>query len=564
MVRVFLFSVVLVILFVGCNKSEPATNAQILFYQCPMHPWIKADHPDKCTICGMALVPATKQEAAEEDDGAHLMLPNSSIQVMGVTTAPVTVGKLTKTLRLAGVLDDDAGRHRVVSAHFDGRVERPFIEQVGEEVRAGQPLVEIYSPELLYVVREYQRARAANDRSLSDVSARRLIQFGLTVEQLPGLATQSPDRFGVDILSPITGTVITRFVNAGQYVKTGEPLFELGDFSKMWFHATLYESDFPLVTIGQKAWVTSPAAPGETFDGIVTLVNQNFDPVTRSTTARIEVPNPMLRTTKSQRRALPHRAFGEAALVSEVGEGLLVPRSAVLDTGRQAIVYVEKTDVSYERRQIVIAGRGDGMVLVKSGLAAGENVVTQGNLLMDAESQIKDAGREKPLLLQAPKDSPSPSPSTPSQITPFIPLLQAIANVGSALAADDLATYQKAVMGLHVALPELPANSSPKLRQAFLAMEKARHLSGKENTLAEARVAYLPLSEAAAEFTLLEQETGAGVGEFTVYACPMTSTAFPGAPAKARWIQYTEPLQNPWFGTEMLECGAKIQPGAKP
>ena len=204
------------------------------------------------------------------------------------------------------------------------------------------------------------------------------------------------------------------------------------------------------------------------------------------------------------------------------------------------------------------------MALVKSGLEAGENVVTQGNLLMDAESQIKDAGREKPLLLETPKkDPPSKIPASAKK-NPYAPILQAITNVGAALAADDLVAYQKAVHGLHIALPEFPASSSPKLRQAFLAMEKARHLAGNEKTLAEARAAYLPLSEAAAEFTFLEKEMGGGAGEFTIYVCPMAETAFPGAPAKARWIQDAEPVRNPWFGAEMLECGAKIQPGAKP
>jgi Cu(I)/Ag(I) efflux system membrane fusion protein len=160
-----------------------------------------------------------------------VILPSSSVRALGVETALVETGRLMRSLRLAGRIDDDAGRHRFVSAHFDGRIDRPFIEQVGEEVREGQPLARIYSPDLLYVVREYQGALADKNRNVSDVSARRLVQFGLTPSQLEGISKQPHDQFGVDILSPITGTVIERYVNSGQYVKTGDPLFEIGDFS---------------------------------------------------------------------------------------------------------------------------------------------------------------------------------------------------------------------------------------------------------------------------------------------------------------------------------------------
>lgn len=551
--------VLLAFLLAGCGKSGEDGSRKIRFYQCPMHPWIKSDHPGLCTICGMALVPAYEGEKDLEATDASLHLPESTIQVLHVAAEPVVRGKLTKTLRLAGVLDDDAGRHRVVSAYFSGRIEKPFIEQVGEEVREGQPLAEIYSPELLYAVREFQRAKAGNDRSVYEVAARRLIQFGLTPDQVTRIATQSPNQYGIDILSPITGTVIKRYVDAGQYVQTGDRLFELGDFSKMWFHATIYDSDLSWIHLGQEASIRTPAAPGENFPGVVTLIDPNFDPATRSTTVRIEVPNPLLRTSHGERRALPHQAFAEADLPVTSGEGLLVPRSAILDTGRRAIVYVEQGGGRFERREVRVAARGDDRALVSSGLAEGERVVTNGNLLMDAESQMKDSGGDSALEVSEAPHPHAPAPTAPKPMDPF---LVAIADLGAALAADDLAQFNEGTASLHGKLPELPAEASQEARDALGRLDAARHLRGDYATLAEARAAFLVPSEAAAALLFALKESGPVEG--SVFACPMTDSAFPGAPAKARWIQVSKPLRNPWFGSAMLDCGAEIKPGATP
>lgn len=555
----FLRFLLLAALLAGCGKPNVTDDRKVRFYQSPMHPWIKSDAPGNCTICGMALTPVFEGEDGVETDSKTVLLPDSTIQVIQVGTAAVERGTLHRTLRLAGVIDDDAGRHRMVSAFFEGRIEKPFIEQVGEEVRKGQPLAEIYSPELLYVVREYQRARATKDRGVYEVAARRLIQFGLTPDQLEGIAIQSPDRFGIDLLSPITGTVIKRYVNQGQYVKTGDLLFEIGDFSKMWFHATAYESDLPFLHLGQKAQITTPAAPGETFEGVVTLIDPNFDPETRSTTVRIEVANPLVRSPRGERRALPHQAFAEASIVTETGDGLLVPRSAVLDTGRRVVAYVDKGEGRFERRDLRVAARGDSQVLVTSGLAEGERVVTQGSLLMDAESQMKDSGGDSALTQLSPVSVASPSEATiPAH--PLDAFLAVVASVGEALAADDLAAYQTAVEGLHVPLPEEPSSVDAQVA----AMEKTRHLTGKVTSLAEARSAYLPLSEAASDLVLALQRERAGAGGLFVFACPMTESAFPGAPAKAHWIQKQEPLRNPWFGAAMAECGAPVLLEARP
>jgi len=139
-----------------------------------------------------------------------------------------------------------------------------------------------------------------------------------------------------------------------------------------------------------------------------------------------------------------------------------------------------------------------------------------------------------------------------------------VANLSSALAADDLSAFEKGTAGLHAPFPELPADSTAEIRTATVAFDKARHLPGKFDSLATARAAFLPLSEAAADLVLTLKSTGTGATSSIVFACPMTDNAFPGAPSKARWIQSGKPLRNPWFGASMAECGAEIQPPARP
>ncbi len=552
-----------IVLLVSCSKPQPAARPPV-FYQCPMHPWIQSDTPGSCTICGMALVPVYPGEEKGDSAPNAVLLPASSVRALGVETSVVESGRLQRTLRLAGRIDDDAGRHRFVSAHFDGRVERPFIEQVGEEVREGQPLARIYSPELLYVVREYQGALADKNRAISDVSARRLVQFGLTPNQLEGLSKQPHDQFGVDILSPITGTVIKRYVSSGQYVKTGDPLFEIGDFSRMWFFATVYESDLPLLSLGQQAKISTPAAPGRSFEGVVTLIDPSFDPDTRSTTVRIEVPNPLVRTSRGERRELPHRAFAEAVLECQVGEGLLIPRAALLNTGRDAIVFVQKEGGQFERRRVVAGGYGDTKVLISSGLSTGDRVVTNGNLLMDAEFQMKNPDSGSGAALHAAMTETAVPTSSPIPRSAWDPLLEGIAGAGDALAADDLKAYREAASNLQADLSGLPNPAPGELAPALSAIRAATRSIGTATELAAARAEYLPVSEGGADLALALKKSKSGAGGIEIFACPMSQTAFPSAPAKARWIQSGGAVRNPWFGAEMVECGVKLSPEAQP
>ena len=176
-------SVVLAVL-VSCSKSEDE-GPKARFYQSPMHPWITSDKPGNCTICGMALVPVYEGQAAREAREGVIPLNPRSLDVLAVTTVPVRRLELTKSLRFSGILEDDENIHRVIAAFYDGRIDQIYVEHVGKYVEKGQPLAAIYSPELLYVVREYQDAIRGGNDSVARNSAQRLVQYGLVQSRWP-------------------------------------------------------------------------------------------------------------------------------------------------------------------------------------------------------------------------------------------------------------------------------------------------------------------------------------------------------------------------------------------
>jgi len=175
---------------------------------------------------------------------------------------------------------------------------------------------------------------------------------------------------------------------------------------------------------------------------------------------------------------------------------------------------------------------------------------------MDAESQMKNSGA--PAVQPTPVVSSKTPESTPAAPDAMAPILHAIAAVGQALSKDDFPAYESAAKQLDADFPAPPANAAAEVQSAWATVNSVRHLHAGETSLASARSAYLPLSEAAADLVLALKKAGVGANTMDVFACPMTQSAFPGASSKARWIQSGGPLRNPWFGPEMIDCGAKL------
>ena len=530
-------------------ESGVAAERKPLFYQSAMHPWIKSDKPGRCTICGMELTPVYAGEKGFDasDGGNTVALTQSQIQVLHVQTEEAKIRPLSRTLQVAGMIDDDARRHRVISAYVDGRVDKLHVNYMGAEVEAGQPLADFYSPNLLQAEREYRQLSG----ELKTNTALRLRQMGLTPAQIEAVSSKSADSLSSQILSPIGGTVVSQSVYEGQYVATGEKLFEIADFSTMWFMFRAYEQDLPWIKIGQTVTVTTPAIPGKSFEGKITFIDPNFDEATRSTKVRVELPNPKI----DGRRELLHKLYADGTVQVDSPAVLTVPRSAVIQTGPDAVVYLDQEGGSYAQTPVKLGHRGDKLVEILSGLHTGDKVVTNGNLLIDGQAEMNRAFGTPVTEAESVAMISELNESQKSSIADFIKVVDAMA---AALAADDLAKFNTAsepAMSVTGAMVKLLQPNVENLE----ALDDNRHFHGFDD-IKIARAAFHKFSVAATAVLDLLRKAGQ-TPDFQIYECPMVDQSIPGVPKKARWIQSDgRSMGNPFFGSEMLECGKEIKP----
>jgi membrane fusion protein, copper/silver efflux system len=534
------------------GASSGTAERKPLFYQSAMHPWIKSDKPGRCTICGMELTPVYAGEKGFDATGGGntVALTQTQIQVLHVQTEEAKVQPLVHTLQVAGMVDDDQRRHRIISAYVDGRVDKLHVNYMGAEVEGGQPLADYYSPNLLQTEREYRQLTG----DLKKNTALRLRQMGLTPEQIEAVSDKPADSLNSQILSPIGGTVVGQSVYEGQYVTAGEKLFELADFSTMWFMFRVYEQDLPWIKIGQTVTVTTPALPGKSFEGKITFIDPNFDEATRSTKVRVELPNPKV----DGRRELLHKLYADGAVQVDAPPVLTVPRSSIIQTGPEAVVYIDQDGGAYAQTPVKLGRRGDKLVEILSGLKAGDQVVTNGNLLIDGQAEMNRA-------FMSPATEPKPVAMTEALTSPQQEAIQKFIKVADAMAAalsaDDLASFNKAskpAMNTTASLTESLA-TIPGAKENLEALGNARHFHGFED-LKLARAAFHKFILAATA-VLEPLRTAKDFPELQIWECSMVDQAIPGAPKKGRWIQTNgRPGNNPFFGASMLECGKEIKP----
>ena len=358
-----------------------SSGPKVLYYQSPMHPWVTSDHPGNCTVCGMNLVPVYAGDSPrKKTSGDSILLSPESIHAIGVETTAVRRQPLVRTLRVSGTFGEEETRHGVISATVDGRVEGLAMSCEGQQIRRHQPLVTLFSQALLTAADAYRVSLKTAGPDL-ELARRRLVQYGLADEQIESIPQRQLDDRYFGILAPLTGTVTKSYVAEGQYVKQGDRLFEIADFTRMWYLFTAYEQDIPLLKVGQFVTLEVPSLGGRTVRARISFISPNFDEATRSTSVRVVVENHDGRIRNKT------SAPGIVELSAE--ETLTVPRSAILWTGSRPRAFIESDDGVYEPRPITLGRAGDLDWEILEGLKEGEKVVVNGNLLMDAHAQLR-------------------------------------------------------------------------------------------------------------------------------------------------------------------------------
>ncbi|MBI2518609.1 MAG: efflux RND transporter periplasmic adaptor subunit [Opitutae bacterium] len=536
------------------TAAGPAGHDHATVYQCPMHPWIKSDKPGaKCTICGMELVAAPAGDSGATADPNLVTLTPASATVVGVRTVEARRGALVRTLRVNGIVDDDDTRHRILTARVPGRVEKLFVNYVGAEVREGEPLATIYSPMMLTAQRQYvERLRAGNTAfTASDRAAarERLLELGLTEEEVNILEHTLEPVAIVNVRAPMSGTVVARHVYEGQELNKDESsaetqLFEIGDFSSMWFMFDAYEPDLAWLRTGLSVEVTVASQPGRIYTAPIAFIDPNLDPMTRTAKVRVVLPN--------RDRALLHKQTGLARVRLEVPDVLIVPRSAVLQHGAEPIVFVEQTDRAYLARRVRPGRVGDQTVEIVDGLKEGDRVVTEGGLILDGQAQLARAAITGELP-EHNHGAPAPAPAPVAAVDHGYEQLKALAftaaDAAALLAADDFTGYQKHLPAFRAALQAYLASSEDATRGP---LGKFKDGLPDRADLRSARRDFEPLSTALADLARehhLHHREG-----FHVFECPMAPVLGTG-----RWLSRGDQTRNPFFGSAMLECGEELK-----
>jgi Cu(I)/Ag(I) efflux system membrane fusion protein len=396
-----------VLALAGCGRAPVASKpspdkgsptGKVLYWFDPMQPGTHFDHPGKSPFMDMELVPKYADEAATAPGGpsgpATVELSPQEVSAAGVATAEVAPAPLYRVVRAEGILGADETKLVHIAARVAGRLDRLDLDFTGEAVRRGAPIYSIYSPDLVSSGREYAlalenlaRARAGGDagyiesaESLAAAARERLALWGLDRDQIDRLAATRRPEVDLVVRSPVGGTVLEKQVVQGQYVTAGQDLFLLADLSRLWLSAKVHEQELDGIKAGQPAVARFPAFPGRDFPGRIRFLDPVLDPATRTAGVRVELPNPG--------GALKPGMFATVELRVDLGRGLAIQRSAVLDTGARQVVYVQVAPGRFVGREVRLGAPVGDRVQVVQGLAAGERVVTAANFLIDSQSQL--------------------------------------------------------------------------------------------------------------------------------------------------------------------------------
>lgn len=398
------------LIFHKASPSEPVkltteTHATHQIWTCSMHPQIRMDAPGPCPICGMDLIPVVEHVTVPDPDA--IVMSESAIQIANVQTSVVTRQLPVKQIRLFGKIQPDERLIRTVPAHIPGRIDRLLVNFTGEFIRKGQTIALIYSPELVTAQQELLEALKFKDSNPAIVDAARdkLRQWKLSSDQISQIEKRGKVKEDFELQSTVSGTVLNRRVNVGDYVGTGQSLFEIVDLSNVWALFDAYESDLPWIKKGSRLNFTVESMPGKNFSGTVSFIDPIINPQTRVARVRIEVRNTF--------GMLKPEMFTTGEIKTQLGnaKALVVPKSAVLWTGTRSVVYVKSADSTksiFTLRDVTLGPEiGDGY-MVSGGVKDGEVIVTNGAFAVDAAAQL--AG--KPSMMNPNPDTKRQKPDT--------------------------------------------------------------------------------------------------------------------------------------------------------
>jgi membrane fusion protein, copper/silver efflux system len=380
--------ITLILLLSGCGQNNKVATDTDVYYTCSMDPQVISDKPGKCPICKMELTPIRKSKQTSNDE---LQLSDQQMQLGNIKTDTLQLGDMGNGVMLTGTLNFDQSKKTSVSARVMGRVERLYFKNIGDYVRKGAPLYELYSEELNNAKQEYilalERRKLFTDKSVIDFdaliqSARSKLQlWGMTESQISALSKTSTAPLTTTFYSTASGYITELGTTEGAYVAEGTPVVQLADLSSLWAEAQVYSSQLSTIPHNSMATVRVSGPEVSEYKGRIGFANPEVSPNSRINLVRVTIPNP-------GNKLKP----GMPAYIMLNGEGrstLTLPIDAVIREANMATVWIQTGPNTFKSQMVTLGQESDNQVEITSGLKEGDVVVTSGNYLLNSEYTFK-------------------------------------------------------------------------------------------------------------------------------------------------------------------------------
>ncbi|QDR81526.1 efflux RND transporter periplasmic adaptor subunit [Sporomusa termitida] len=356
--------------------------------------------------------------------GDTVTLDARARQLAGVQTAQAVVKALTKEIKTTGKIAMNENGRTYITSRVEGRVDELYVTAEGETIAPGQAIAVVYSPTYIAAQEEYllaletvQKLKNAGkdvvqlNNRLLEAARRKLQLLNVPDSEIVHLEHTRKAQEQMTVYAQFGGTVLEKQLLPGAFIMPGDKLYSLSDLSTVWLYADIYEKDIAGITPGQAVVVTSGAYPGQEFAGRITFINPILDDATRTVKVRVEMANPGGK--------LKPNMFVNARVQTPLAAGLVIPESALLDTGSRKIVFVAQSEDTFVKREVVAGQQTDGYVQILSGLQPGEPVVTAAAFLIDSQTKLGSFGSHAghgggTAAGTAPPAAPAPAPSVPA------------------------------------------------------------------------------------------------------------------------------------------------------
>ena len=547
-----------------------------IVYTCSMHPSIRESEPGNCPICGMELIPVSQSQDTAVESPYEFTMSKAAMQLAEVQTTEVVSRPATHTIRMPGKIAVDERRISSVTSHFPGRIKQLYVDFTGQRVEKGQKLASIYSPQLLTAQRELIEAYRKREQnpSLYEASRRKLRLWELPEETINELERSGNIMTELDIVAPAEGYVLKRNISVEDHVMEGTVMYQIANLSRLWVRFNAYESDLAGLSVGDQVRFQVDAYPGETFDARISFIDPVLDPGSRTANIRAEAPN--------HDNRLKPQMLAEGVITSDIAGGrpvLQIPKSAVLWTGERSVVYVRKPDTkrpTFEFREVELGQRAGDYYVVKSGLRAGEEVVTHGNFKLDSAAQLagkasmmnrnpdgrvpavhdhgtmdRDNGSNPPAGSHGQQENPQPE-ETHQHEGHLSELVGHYLEIKTALTQDNLVQAKASLSSFSKEVtqnPEMTDHDEHSTKHAahHAAMVQAVQKAENSDNIASFRSAFATISR---ELLQAIENQRTADRELYLQYCPM---AFDGK--GGRWISDSKEISNPYMGKHMPGCG---------